>query len=119
MRRLDPHTDHGTTRSCSCSTLATRTCACSCGSPAREVRCRNAAAMNPLAAITCARPGPRRGHARAASRDALQVAQRLLDSLLVRQDDDAADPFIAEPEQHAHALRRRERAVEAGTALLK
>ncbi len=40
--------------------FATRTCVCSCGSPARDVRCRNAAATSPDASSTIAPACPRR-----------------------------------------------------------
>ena len=49
-----------------CATLPTTTCVCSSGSPARDVRCRNAAATNPRPRMTIAPPCPRR--ARHASR---------------------------------------------------
>ena len=56
-----------------CTRLATSTCVCSCGSPARDVRWRNAAAMRPSARRHCAPPWPRR----ATAARALEVAQRL------------------------------------------
>jgi hypothetical protein len=48
------------------------------------------------------------------ARLALEVADRLRDSRLVRESDLPHDLGLADPEQHADALRRPEREVEAG-----
>ena len=100
-----------TARRCPRARLATSTCVCSCGSPARDVRCRNAAATKPCPSIEIA---PARA-APATRRDALQVAERVRDRLVVRHADRAPQRLVADAEQHAHALRRRERQSNPGT----
>jgi hypothetical protein len=64
--------------------------------------------MKPPAGSTREPPAPRRTRRRA-----LDVAERFPYRLVVRSPDSLADVDVAEREEHAHALRRRERQVVA------
>ena len=83
---------------------------CRCGSPLREVRCRNAAAINPSprdlldAAVSAARPDG----------VAFGELERRLDGSVVGVADLPGRVRITESEQHGHGLRGSEREVEPG-----
>ncbi len=68
--------------------FATRTCVWRCGSPARDVRCRNAAETNPSATCRSAPPRPRR--ARAASPSNTRSAAATAASCALRTSFDAS-----------------------------
>src|SRR4051794_37995081 len=92
--------------------FATSTWVWSCGSPARLVRWRNAAARKPL-------PGTLSTPPVAATPDcrvALHVVEGALDGGLVCVADLAADLGVGQPEEHADALGRAEGQVEARDA---
>ena len=90
----------------------TSTWVCNCGSPALDVRCRNAAPTNPSAGQhpdpVLAPPHP--------DRLRLQVAKRLAHRRVMRGPDRTTDPVIAQRPQQRHRLRGRERQIETGQA---
>ena len=83
---------------------------CSCGSPLRDVRCRNPAAIRPVrldhldAAVAATRE----------RRLPLQIVQRRVHRAFVRVAHRQIHARVAERPQHAHRLRRRERQIEPG-----
>ena len=83
-----------------CAAADRRRATCDAGTPPRPTR---------PPASTSAPPWPRRTAAAA-----LEVAERLDDGPVVRRADRRAQLAVADPEQHAHALRRRERQIEPG-----
>ena len=50
-------------------------------------------------------------------RRALEIPERVLDRAVMRGSDRPLHALVADAEQHAHALRRRERQIEAGHAI--
>ena len=88
--------------------FANNTWVCSCGSPARDVRWRNAAATNPP-------PGSRfRPSFPAADLPGLplRIAQRLPDRRVMRTADQNGQLLVAQGEQQRYRLRRGERQVQ-------